>query len=167
MVSDELPSILAQWHCPSHSTKSTNVCAHSAKMAIAFTCVGNVIADELNGIKHVMQYLAEDLSMQELCNLCIEDLMLKLSSPGFGGTPRFWSLLLQLAQTDEQQGQNTRKSPDLVCTIIFQHKLSLYHYIGHFIHYLSDHVVMLPSSQPFCKNDHSLSLLTRCTSKEH
>ncbi|KAF8547258.1 hypothetical protein OG21DRAFT_1383575, partial [Imleria badia] len=106
MVSEELPLVIARWHQPPRSTNSTNVRARGATTVLerfAFNCVGDVIDDELEGIKHVLQCPPEDLSMEELCTLFVEDLILKFSSPGFGGTPRFWSLLLRLAQTDKQQ----------------------------------------------------------------
>ncbi|KAF8141805.1 hypothetical protein EV363DRAFT_1291781 [Boletus edulis] len=66
----------------------------------AFQCIRDVIDAELDEIRHVLQCPAEDLSMDELCNLFVEDLILKLSSPGFGGTPK---LCLSLFTRDTSQ----------------------------------------------------------------
>jgi len=74
-----------------------HVQAHGATTVLehfTFKCIRDVIDDELEGIRHVLQCPPEDLSMEELCALFIEDLILKLNSPGFGGTLKFWSLLL-------------------------------------------------------------------------
>jgi len=84
----------------------------------AFTYIGDVIGGELEGIGHVLQCPPKDLSMEELCTLFIEDLILKLSTPGFDGTPQFWSLLLRLAWSDKQWSRNVTKVPDLVCILL-------------------------------------------------
>jgi len=98
MVSEELPLNITQWHQLPQSTNSMHVQAHGAISVLecfAFTYhIGDVIGGELEGIRHVLQCPPEDLSMEELCTLFIEDPILKLSTPGFGGTPQFWSLLL-------------------------------------------------------------------------
>jgi hypothetical protein len=119
MLSEELPSIISRWHHPPRTKKSTHRRAHGAKYVLerfAFSCVGQVIEAELDGISDVMRCPAEDLSTEELTSLFIEDLILRFSSPGFGGTPKFWALLLQLTQTSRQKLQNSDKVPNLVCT---------------------------------------------------
>ena len=117
MASEELPSILSRWHKPPRTQTSTHRRAQGAKYPLerfAFLCVEAVIEKELQGIREMMLCPAEDLSLEELTGIFLEDLILKLSSPGFGGTPKFWSLLAQLTQTDEQRSVNTKKVPDLV-----------------------------------------------------
>ncbi|KIJ04976.1 hypothetical protein PAXINDRAFT_42421, partial [Paxillus involutus ATCC 200175] len=92
MVSEELPSILERWYKPPRTAGSTSKRAQGARPALerfAFLCVGDVVEAELDGIKDTMHCPAEDLSTEGLTSLFIEDLLLKLSSPGFGGTPKF------------------------------------------------------------------------------
>ncbi|KAI9459546.1 hypothetical protein HD554DRAFT_2206991 [Boletus coccyginus] len=96
MVSEELPSILARWHKLPRSPGSTSAHAEGASHIIerfAFGCVASVIRSELQG----------KLSMEGLTGQQIEDLILKLSSLGFGGTPKFWSLLHRLTHTKCQR----------------------------------------------------------------
>ncbi|KAG6373120.1 hypothetical protein JVT61DRAFT_6722 [Boletus reticuloceps] len=117
MVSKELPSIIARWHQPPCSRTSTHHRARGGQITLerfAFTCVGTVIEKELDVIKDVLACPKEDLSMEDLTSLFIEDLILKLSALGFGGTPKFWSVLLRLTRTERQKARNTEKNPDLV-----------------------------------------------------
>jgi len=96
MASEELPSILSRWHKPPHTQTSTHRRAQGAKYPLecfVFSCVKSVIENELEGIRAVMLCPAEDLSLDELTGIFLEDLVLKFSSPGFGGTLKFWSLL--------------------------------------------------------------------------
>lgn len=120
MVSEELPSILARWHKPPRSPRSTSARAEGASHVVeqfAFDCVTSVIGSELQGVSETMRCSAEELSTEGLTGLQIEDLILKLSSPGFGGTPKFWSLLRRLTHTKRQQDRHMQKDADLVCTI--------------------------------------------------
>ncbi|KAF9236815.1 hypothetical protein BU15DRAFT_88956 [Melanogaster broomeanus] len=115
MVSEELPSIIERWHKPPRTTRSTHKRAQGAKPALerfAFSCVGDVVEGELEGI------MSKDLSTEGLTGLFVEDLLLKLSSPGFGGTPKLWSLLVRLTQTPKQKKLNKEKIPDLVILAI-------------------------------------------------
>ncbi|KIJ04333.1 hypothetical protein PAXINDRAFT_142010, partial [Paxillus involutus ATCC 200175] len=121
MVSEELPSILERWYKPPRTAGSTSKRAQGARPALerfAFLCVGDVVEAELDGIKDTMHCPAEDLSTEGLTSLFIEDLILKLSSPGFGGTPKFWSLLTRVTQTRTQKLRNKEKIPDLVILAI-------------------------------------------------
>ena len=54
---------------------------------------------------------AEDLSLEELTGIFLEDLILKFSSPGFGGAPKFWSLLARLSQTNGAAFTEHQESP--------------------------------------------------------
>jgi hypothetical protein len=68
---------------------------------IPFSCFETVIEKKLQGIRAMMLCPPEDLSLEELTGIFFEDLTLKLTSPGFSSTLKFWSLLAQLTQTDE------------------------------------------------------------------
>ncbi|KIK97806.1 hypothetical protein PAXRUDRAFT_808047, partial [Paxillus rubicundulus Ve08.2h10] len=90
MVSDELPSILKHWYKPPRTTGSMSKQAQGARPTLehfAFLCFGDVVEAELDGIKDTRHCPAEDLSMEGLTSLFIEDLLLKLSSPGFEKIP--------------------------------------------------------------------------------
>ncbi|KIK81786.1 hypothetical protein PAXRUDRAFT_806776 [Paxillus rubicundulus Ve08.2h10] len=138
MVSDELPSILKRWYKPPRTAGSTSKRAQGARPALerfAFLCVGDVVEAELDGIKDTMHCPAEDLSMEGLMSLFIEDLdlLLKLSSSGFGSTPKFWLLLTQVTQTHMQKLRNKEKIPDLVIlAIICQVLYSRSHHNNYF-----------------------------------
>lgn len=121
MVTEELPLIIAWWHQPPWFANSMHVRAHGATTLLecfAFNCVGDVIGNELKGIRDVLQCPPEDLSMKELYTLFVEDPILKLSSPGFCGTLKLWFLLLGLVQSNKQQSHNISKVPDMVCTYL-------------------------------------------------
>ncbi|KAN0091041.1 hypothetical protein V8E55_004607 [Tylopilus felleus] len=58
-----------------------------------FDCVTSAIKTELEQVSETMRCPADELSTEGLTGLQIEDLILKLSSPGFHGILKFWSLL--------------------------------------------------------------------------
>ena len=116
MVSQELPSILERWYEPPHLPGSTGPHAKGARHVLsrfAFDCVAKEIDKELEGVKEAMRCPADEWTTEGLTSLHINDLLLKLSSPGFGGTPKFWSLLQRLTH-GRRQNRNTKKNPDLV-----------------------------------------------------
>ncbi|EGO05048.1 hypothetical protein SERLA73DRAFT_68695 [Serpula lacrymans var. lacrymans S7.3] len=106
MVSDELPVILARWHKPPQTKGTHNARATGGKDVLkvfAFPCVREAIERELNSIQELAKCLPEDVSEEGFTSLLIDDLVLKLQSPGFGGTPKLWELLQQLTRTPTQE----------------------------------------------------------------
>ena len=172
MTSNELPSILSRWHKPPRTQTSTHRRAQGAKYPLerfAFSCVESVIKNELEGIRAVMLCPAEDLSLEELTGIFLEDLILKFSSPGFGGTPKFWSLLARLTQTDEQCLVNTKKVPNLVrnkLDIQVSSCLIILYLPDHPLYHLPDHVFSFASSQPLCEDGDHLSPLARSSCQD-
>ncbi|KAH7921009.1 hypothetical protein BV22DRAFT_1132613 [Leucogyrophana mollusca] len=124
MVSEELPIILVNCHKPPRTSGSHHVRAAGARRPLelfAFSCVADVVNAELDGIKSLTRCPDEQVSGDGFTSLYIEDMLLKLSSPGFGGTPKLWALLGRLTKTSAQEKRNTEKNTDLVnLSIIFQ-----------------------------------------------
>ena len=117
MVSEELPSILKRWYRPPRSPGSTATRPAGASSTLerfSFDCVAEVVEQELEGVEDIMRCSADELSTESLTSLQIDELLLQLSSPGLGGTPKFWSLLQRLAVPKRQSVRHIVKSPDLV-----------------------------------------------------
>ncbi|OAX38547.1 hypothetical protein K503DRAFT_849965 [Rhizopogon vinicolor AM-OR11-026] len=110
MVSEELPSILRRWHKPPRTLGS--ICA---LREFSFECMVQAVEDELETVQDIMQCPEDALSADGLTNLFIENIILKLSIPGFGGTPTLWAFLHRVTQTVKQRENNTYKTPELVC----------------------------------------------------
>ncbi|EGO01119.1 hypothetical protein SERLA73DRAFT_72090 [Serpula lacrymans var. lacrymans S7.3] len=92
MVSAELPGILKWWHKPPHTKGTRNSLAHGAQLVLeefSLSCVADILEAELESIKDMCYCPPEDVSEEGLTSLYIEDILLKLCSPGFGGTPKF------------------------------------------------------------------------------
>ncbi|EGN96693.1 hypothetical protein SERLA73DRAFT_75565 [Serpula lacrymans var. lacrymans S7.3] len=106
MVSNELPEILKRWSKPPYTQGTHNARASGAKGVLEkflFGCIGEVLEDELRRIQDLAKCPPEDVSEEGLTSLFIEDLVLKLQSPGFDGTPMLWALLQHLTRTDSQE----------------------------------------------------------------
>ncbi|EGO28171.1 hypothetical protein SERLADRAFT_434025 [Serpula lacrymans var. lacrymans S7.9] len=117
MVSDELPVILARWHKPPQTKGTHNARATVGKdvlEAFAFSCVREAIERELNSIQELAKCPPKDVSEEGLTSLLIDDLVLKLQSPGFGGTPKLWELLQRLTRTPTQEKQNSGQNTDFL-----------------------------------------------------
>ncbi|OAX38128.1 hypothetical protein K503DRAFT_183291 [Rhizopogon vinicolor AM-OR11-026] len=98
MVSEGLPSILRRWHKPPGTSGSKDVRAQGGSHALgefSFECMVQAVEDELETVQDIMQYPDDALSADGLTSLFIEDMILKLSTPGFGGTPTLWAFLHQ------------------------------------------------------------------------
>ncbi|KAH7910892.1 hypothetical protein BJ138DRAFT_1187476 [Hygrophoropsis aurantiaca] len=124
MVSDEFPTIIERCHKPPRTPGSHHTRAEGARQPLetfAFSCVADVVNAELQGIQDLTRCSDEQISGEGFTSLYIEDMVLKLSSPGFGGTPKFWALLQRLTKTRAQEKRKTQRSTDLVnLSIIFQ-----------------------------------------------
>ncbi|KAH7925761.1 hypothetical protein BV22DRAFT_1160019 [Leucogyrophana mollusca] len=123
MVSEELPSILERWHTPPRSKGSTDSRARAAKQPLeqfALSCTIKAVEAELEAVKDIMRCPEDDLSIDGLTSFFVEDMLLKLSTPGFGGTPKLWALLRCLTQTQRQRERNTSKNPDLMLTMFLR-----------------------------------------------
>ena len=117
MVSEELPSILQRWHKPPRTSGSKDVRAQGGSRALgefSFEYMVQAVEDELETVQDIMQCPEDALSADGLTSLFIEDMILKLSTPGFGGTPTLWSFLHRVTQTVKQRENNTYKTPEFV-----------------------------------------------------
>ncbi|OAX32450.1 hypothetical protein K503DRAFT_606133, partial [Rhizopogon vinicolor AM-OR11-026] len=118
MVSEELPSILRRWHKPPRTLGSKDVRAQGGSRALgefSFECMVQAVEDELEAVQDIMQCPEDAVSADGLTSLFIEDMILKLSTPGFGGTPTLWAFLHRVTRTVKQRENSTYKTPELVC----------------------------------------------------
>ncbi|KIK80850.1 hypothetical protein PAXRUDRAFT_157538, partial [Paxillus rubicundulus Ve08.2h10] len=91
MVSEELPGILERWRSPPRAAGSTDVRAKAARPVMeefAFSCVTEVVEKELQGIQELSLCPSDEVSDSGLTRFLIEDMVLKLSSPAPGSTPK-------------------------------------------------------------------------------
>ncbi|KAI6137950.1 hypothetical protein BKA82DRAFT_4333663 [Pisolithus tinctorius] len=84
MVSKELPGILECWRSPPQAS-----CSSTAVMEeFAFSCVGEVVEKELQGIQELAMCPSDEVSDSGLTRFLIKDIVLKLSSPALGSMPK-------------------------------------------------------------------------------
>ncbi|KAI6152467.1 hypothetical protein BKA82DRAFT_4328382 [Pisolithus tinctorius] len=88
MVSEELPGILEHWRSPPWVS-----CTWPVMEEFAFSCVGEVVKKELQGIQELAMCLSDEVSDIGLTCFLIKDMVLKLSSPAAGSMPKLWALL--------------------------------------------------------------------------
>ncbi|KAF8431619.1 hypothetical protein L210DRAFT_3415728 [Boletus edulis BED1] len=124
MVSKELPDILERWRSPPRVSGGRNIRSKGARPAMegfAFSCITEIIDKELEGIGELAMCPSDEVSDSGLTRFLIEDMVLKLSSPALGSTPRLWALLQKVSRTKEQARKHTKKSSDLtILSVIFQ-----------------------------------------------
>lgn len=128
MVSEELPGILERWRSPPWATGSTDVQAKAAQLVMeefAFSCVAEVVEKELQGIQELARCPSDEVSDAGLTRFLIKDMVLKLSSPALGSTPKLWALLQKVSRTKKQDRKHTKKLSDLVglCSTLLYSRL--------------------------------------------
>ncbi|EGO02443.1 hypothetical protein SERLA73DRAFT_158474 [Serpula lacrymans var. lacrymans S7.3] len=106
--------------------------------AFAFSCVREAIERELNSIQELAKCPPKDVSEEGLTSLLIDDLVLKLQSPGFGGTPKLWELLQRLTRTPTQEKQNSGQNTDFVAKASHHLPLLSGHYNESSLRHLQD-----------------------------
>ncbi|KAF9239708.1 hypothetical protein BU15DRAFT_61923 [Melanogaster broomeanus] len=79
----------------------------------AFSCVTEVVEKELQGIQELSLCPSDEVSDSGLTRFLIEDMVLKLSSPAPGSTPKLWALLQKVSRVKGQDRKRTKKSSDL------------------------------------------------------
>ena len=117
MVSEELPGVLEWWRSPPRSTGGKNLRPKGVRLVMeefAFSCVTEVVEKELQGIEELAMCLSNEVSDDRLTCFLIEDMVLKLSSPAVGSTPKLWALLQKVSQMKQQVRKSTKKPSDLV-----------------------------------------------------
>ncbi|KAH7890501.1 hypothetical protein F5I97DRAFT_1933788 [Phlebopus sp. FC_14] len=106
MISDELPGILEHWYRPLCSHNSHHARAHGGSHMLelfTFKCVGDVLNTELDGLRDLCACPSDKVSEIGLTSFFVEDMLLKLSSPGFGGALKLWNMLQTISSTTEQR----------------------------------------------------------------
>lgn len=86
--------------------------------SFAFSCVAEVMEDELRGLTAFAWCSDKELSTERFTSLFVKDMVHKLSTPGFGSAPHLWAFLQQLAQTVKQADHNIKKKPDLASACV-------------------------------------------------
>ncbi|KIK83699.1 hypothetical protein PAXRUDRAFT_153071 [Paxillus rubicundulus Ve08.2h10] len=141
MVSKELPGIMEHWRSPPQATGSTDVRAKAAQLVMEefeFSCVADVVKKELQGIQELSMCPSYEVSDSGLTHFLIEDMVLKLSSPTPGSTPKLWALLQKVSRTQEKDRKYTKKLSDLIVLfIIFQLMYAQSHDHNHWPKFLS------------------------------
>jgi len=165
MFSEELPSILRRWRKPPRPKSSHDPRPRGARTTMesfAISCVMEMAEEELDGLAGFARCSDEELSTEGFTGLFIKDMVLKLSTPGFGGAPRLWALLKRLAQTSKQAEHNTEKKPDLVSpqSLLELNSLCLMLHEGHTHDYHAIIIFALSPQQSVCKIYHDIVAFT-------
>jgi hypothetical protein len=77
MMSDELPSILANWHRPrTHNCSTRTKAAIDVMNTCALDIISETLGNEMQVLKPVMKFLQQDLSEESLLGISLKELIL-------------------------------------------------------------------------------------------
>jgi hypothetical protein len=116
MHSEELGSILANWHQPprQHDTGVRTRAAKEAMTGWAIETVSDLIDDEIQALGPSLSLPREDLSEESLLAIKWQGLIEEVQS----AAPTLWKVLRNASYTRKQDKRNTMKTPDAVCPAV-------------------------------------------------
>jgi len=112
MHSEELASILANWHQPprTHGSGVRTMAAKEAMNLWAIATVSDLIDDEIKALEPILSLPKKNVSEKSLLAIKWEDLIDKVQSTA----PTFWRVIRNASYSRKQDARNTMKSPDAV-----------------------------------------------------